>query len=837
MTASSSKLVVATTIAAFLLLLLVMNSPVDAHEKFHKGVGVTYDARSLIINGKRELLFSGSIHYPRSTADMWPKLLEDAKRGGINVIQTYVFWNIHEPEEGKFNFEGRFDLVKFIKLIGEHGLYATIRLGPFIQAEWNHGGLPYWLREVPNIIFRSYNEPYMQHMERFVKMIVEKLRDAKLFASQGGPIILAQIENEYNTVQLAYRDLGNKYVQWAGNMAVGLNIGVPWIMCKQRDAPGPVINSCNGRQCGDTFSGPNAPNKPSLWTENWTAQFRVFGDPPSQRSAEDTAFSVARWFSKNGSLVNYYMYHGGTNLGRTAASFVTTRYYDEAPIDEFGLERGPKYGHLKDVHKALNLCKKALLWGSTSAPRLNPDVEARIYEQPGTDVCAAFLTNNHTRLAHTVKFKGQEYYLPPRSISILPDCKTVVLNTATILAQHNSRNFIRSAVTNKLDWKMIVEAIPTNLKVVSSTPMELYFLTKDKTDYAWYTTTINLDPRDLSMRKDILPVLRVASLGHGMLAFVNGQFVGSAHGSQIDKSFVLQKSVELKPGINYISLLGTLIGLPDSGAYMEHRFAGPRGVSILGLNTGTLDLSQNGYGQQVGLVGQHDELFTDDGSKKGKWIDIPKVGKGPPLTWYKAKFDAPEGNDPVAVSMYGMIKGMIWINGESIGRYWMSYISPLGDSTQAEYLIPRSYLKPKDNLIVVLEEEPAHPSNITILTVNRDTICSYVSELSPPSVRQWERKGDKFKPVGAEAKVGAHLMCPMGKKIAVVDFSSYGDPYGACGGFSQGRCSSPVSKQVVEQSCLGKEVCNVPLERGLFEKNGDPCPNVKKTLAIQVTCR
>ncbi|CAI0557698.1 unnamed protein product [Linum tenue] len=440
MTASSSKMVVATTIAAFLLL-LVINSPVDAHEKFHKGVGVTYDARSLIINGKRELLFSGSIHYPRSTADMWPKLLEDAKRGGINVIQTYVFWNIHEPEEGKFNFEGRFDLVKFIKLIGEHGLYATIRLGPFIQAEWNHGGLPYWLREVPNIIFRSYNEPYMQHMERFVKMIVEKLRDAKLFASQGGPIILAQ------------------------------------------------INSCNGRQCGDTFSGPNAPNKPSLWTENWTAQFRVFGDPPSQRSAEDTAFSVARWFSKNGSLVNYYMYHGGTNLGRTAASFVTTRYYDEAPIDEFGLERGPKYGHLKDVHKALNLCKKALLWGSTSAPRLNPDVEARIYEQPGTDVCAAFLTNNHTRLAHTVKFKGQEYYLPPRSISILPDCKTVVLNTATILAQHNSRNFIRSAVTNKLDWKMIVEAIPTNLKVVSSTPMELYFLTKDKTDYAWYTTT------------------------------------------------------------------------------------------------------------------------------------------------------------------------------------------------------------------------------------------------------------------------------------------------------------------------------------------------------------
>ncbi|CAI0445323.1 unnamed protein product [Linum tenue] len=169
---SDRKMVVAAAAtAAFLLLLIVLASPIAAHEeKLEKGEGVTYDARSLIIHGKRELLFSGSIHYPRTTPDMWPKLLEDAKRGGLNVIQTYVFWNIHEPEEGKvsfnpigsfffnqlseihnyecswhlvlpfqFNFEGRFDLVKYIKLIGEHGLYATVRFGPFIQAEWNHG--------------------------------------------------------------------------------------------------------------------------------------------------------------------------------------------------------------------------------------------------------------------------------------------------------------------------------------------------------------------------------------------------------------------------------------------------------------------------------------------------------------------------------------------------------------------------------------------------------------------------------------------------------------------------------------------------------------------------
>ncbi|CAN0878842.1 Beta-galactosidase 14 [Linum grandiflorum] len=837
----SGRHIMAAFATAFLaVVFFLVGDIVNAHDNNTEGLhAVTYDARSLIVHGKRELLFSGSIHYPRSTPDMWPKLMEDAKRGGINVIQTYTFWNIHEPEEGKFNFEGRFDVIKFLKMCGEHGLFVTIRFGPFIQGEWNHGGLPYWLREVPNIIFRSYNEPYMQRMEKFISMMVQKMKDAKLFAGQGGPIILAQIENEYNTVQLAYRELGDKYVQWAGNYAESLKVGVPWVMCKQRDAPDPVINACNGRQCGDTFPGPNKPHKPSLWTENWTAQFRVFGDPPSQRSAEDTAFAVARWFSKNGSLVNYYMYHGGTNFGRTAASFVTTRYYDEAPLDEFGLERGPKYGHLKDVHKALNLCKRALLWGTnTYGQRINPDVEVRIYETPETDICSAFLTNNNTRLGQTVSFRGHDYYLPARSISILPDCKTVVLNTATIVAQHNSRNFLRSDVTNQLKWEMAIETIPAALKVTSSTPMELYFLTKDKTDYAWYTTTITLDPRDLSMKKDILPVLRVASLGHAMLAFVNGQFIGSAHGSQIDKSFVLQKSIELKPGVNHISFLGVLVGLPDSGAYMEHRFAGPRGVSILGLNTGTLDLSLNGWGHQVGLVGETEEWFTEDGSKKGKWSDVPKGTKGCALTWYKAKFDAPEGNDPVAVSTYGMVKGMIWINGFNIGRYWMSYVSPLGEPTQSELLIPRSVLKPKENLIVILEEEPANPVNITILTVNRDTICSFVNDLSPPSVRQWERKEDKFRPVGKEVKLGAHMKCPFGKKIATVDFASYGDPFGACGNFAIGTCNSPDSKQVVEQHCLGKDECNVPMDKGEFEKHGDPCPHASNaTLAVQVTCK
>ncbi|KAK9285037.1 hypothetical protein L1049_024221 [Liquidambar formosana] len=810
--------------------------------------GVTYDGRSLIINGKRELLFSGSIHYPRSPPEMWPDILSKAKSGGLNVIQTYVFWNIHEPVQDQFNFEGNYDLVKFIKMIGEQGMYATLRVGPFIEAEWNYGGFPYWLREVSNITFRTDNPPFKYHMKRFTKAIIKKMKDEKLFAPQGGPIILSQIENEYNNIQLAFEERGTKYVQWAGTMAVGLETGVPWVMCKQKDAPDPVINTCNGRNCGDTFTGPNRPNKPALWTENWTAQYRVFGDPPSQRAAEDLAFSVARFFSKNGTLANYYMYYGGTNFGRTASSFVTTRYYDEAPLDEYGLHREPKWGHLRDLHSALRLCKKALLWGTSSAQKLGEELEAQVYEKPGTSICAAFLCNNNSRIPATATFRGAKYYLPPHSISILPDCKTAVYNTQTIVSQHSARNYHKSEVANKnLQWEMSQEEIPiiNDVPIKSRSPLELMTTTKDTTDYLWYTTSIELSQFDLPFRRDTAPVLTVANLGHAMIAFVNGEYVGSGHGSNVEKSFVFQKPITLKTGINQISLLGMTVGFPDSGVYMERRLAGVHTVSILGLNTGTLDLSMNVWGHQVGLNGEKLHVFTQGGSHRVQWTKAK--GEGPALTWYKAYFDAPEGDEPVAIKLATMAKGMAWVNGKSIGRYWVSFLSPLGKPSQSTYHIPRAFLKPSDNLLVLLEETGGNPDGIEILTVDRDTICSYITEYHPTKCEVMEERKRCDTHRHGDVKPMAHLQCPNDKVIVNVDFASLGDSYGACGNYNLGTCTSPNSKKVVEtgndcvlivieQYCLGRSSCAVPIEPETFDKEGDSCPNITKTLAIQVKC-
>ncbi|KAI9097772.1 hypothetical protein K1719_025543 [Acacia pycnantha] len=629
-----------------------------------QGGNVTYDGRSLIINGKHEILFSGSIHYPRSTPEMWPSLISKAKEGGIDVIQTYVFWNQHEHLEGQYDFSGRRDIVRFIKEIQSQGLYVTLRIGPFIQSEWTYGGLPIWLHDVPGIVFRSDNEPFKYHMKKFTTHIVNSMKSHNLFASQGGPIILSQIENEYGMIEAAYGEGGPRYVRWAAQMAVGLQTGVPWVMCKQDDAPDPVINACNGMECGRTFKGPNSPDKPSIWTENWTSFYQAFGDEPYLRSAENIAYSVALFIAKKGSYVNYYMYHGGTNFGRTAAAFMVTAYYDEAPLDEYGLIRQPKWGHLRDLHAAIKSCSKTLLSATPTTLSLGGQQQAYVFRKSKTE-CAAFLENRDQKEV-TVRFQSMAYKLPPQSISILPDCKSVAFNTAQVRAKHSTRTMNPVVhFQSAQQWKVYNEAIPNFGRTISRANglVDQISKAKDKSDYMWYTLRFS--------QSSSQSLLSATSHGHVLHAFVNGDLAGSAHGSHDNISFTLKSNIKLREGVNHISFLSATVGLPDSGAYLEHKVAGLRNVR----------------------VGDTD------------------------FTWYKTTFDAPPGIDPVALDHGSMGKGQVWVNGESLGRYWVSFVTPKGNPSQRWYHIPRSLLKPSGNLLVLFEEETGNPLRISLDTV------------------------------------------------------------------------------------------------------------------------
>ncbi|ONM23190.1 Beta-galactosidase 11 [Zea mays] len=722
-----------------------------------KGSVVTYDGRSLMIDGKRDLFFSGAIHYPRSPPEMWPKLIERAKEGGLNTIETYIFWNAHEPEPGKYNFEGRFDLIKYLKMIQEHDMYAIVRIGPFIQAEWNHGGLPYWLREIDHIIFRANNDPY--------KVIKEFYGCSK--------------------------DMHVEF--WTD--------GIRDFSCRKK----------------------------------WRNSFRAYGDQVAMRSAEDIAYAVLRFFAKGGSLVNYYMYHGGTNFGRTGASYVLTGYYDEAPMDEYGMYKEPKFGHLRDLHNVIRSYQKAFLWGQHSSEILGHGYEAHIFELPEEKLCLSFLSNNNTGEDGTVIFRGDKHYVPSRSVSILAGCKNVVYNTKRVFVQHSERSFHTSDVTSKNNqWEMFSETIPKyrDTKVRTKEPLEQYNQTKDDTDYLWYTTSFRLESDDLPFRNDIRPVLQVKSSAHAMMGFANDAFVGCARGNKQVKGFMFEKPVDLKVGVNHVVLLSSTMGMKDSGGELAEVKGGIQECLIQGLNTGTLDLQVNGWGHKAALEGEYKEIYSEKGLGKVQWKPAENDRAA---TWYKRYFDEPDGDDPVVLDMSSMSKGMIFVNGEGVGRYWVSYRTLAGTPSQAVYHIPRPFLKSKDNLLVIFEEEMGKPDGILVQTVTRDDICLFISEHNPGQIKTWDTDGDKIKLIAEDHSRRGTLTCPPEKTIQEVVFASFGNPDGMCGNFTVGTCHTPNAKQIVEKECLGKPSCMLPVDHTVYGADIN-CQSTTATLGVQVRC-
>ncbi|BAH93163.1 Os05g0428100 [Oryza sativa Japonica Group] len=750
------------------------------------GREITYDGRALVVSGARRMFFSGDMHYARSTPEMWPKLIAKAKNGGLDVIQTYVFWNVHEPIQGQYNFEGRYDLVKFIREIQAQGLYVSLRIGPFVEAEWKYGGFPFWLHDVPSITFRSDNEPFKQHMQNFVTKIVTMMKHEGLYYPQGGPIIISQIENEYQMIEPAFGASGPRYVRWAAAMAVGLQTGVPWMMCKQNDAPDPVINTCNGLICGETFVGPNSPNKPALWTENWTSRsngqnnsafsYPIYGNDTKLRAPEDIAFAVALFIArKKGSFVSYYMYHGGTNFGRFAASYVTTSYYDGAPLDEYDFK------------------------------------------------CVAFLVNFDQHNTPKVEFRNISLELAPKSISVLSDCRNVVFETAKVNAQHGSRTANAVQSLNDINnWKAFIEPVPQDLSKSTYTGNQLFeqlTTTKDETDYLWYIVSYKNRASDGNQ----IAHLYVKSLAHILHAFVNNEYVGSVHGSHDGpRNIVLNTHMSLKEGDNTISLLSVMVGSPDSGAYMERRTFG---IQTVGIQQGQQPmhlLNNDLWGYQVGLFGEKDSIYTQEGTNSVRWMDINNLIYHP-LTWYKTTFSTPPGNDAVTLNLTSMGKGEVWVNGESIGRYWVSFKAPSGQPSQSLYHIPRGFLTPKDNLLVLVEEMGGDPLQITVNTMSVTTVCGNVDEFSVP-------------PLQSRGKVPkVRIWCQGGNRISSIEFASYGNPVGDCRSFRIGSCHAESSESVVKQSCIGRRGCSIPVMAAKF--GGDPCPGIQKSLLVVADCR
>ncbi|XP_028090165.1 beta-galactosidase-like [Camellia sinensis] len=681
---------------------------------FSFALDVSYDEKALTIDGERKIIISGSIHYPRSTPEMWPSLIKKAKEGGLNAIETYVFWNAHEPIYRQYDFSENLDLVRFIRAIHDEGLYAILRIGPYVCAEWNYGGFPVWLHNIPGIAFRTNNEVYENEMKNFTTLIVDMVRDEGLFASKGGPIILAQIENEYGNVMWSYGNEGKSYINWCADLAQSFHIGVPWIMCQQSNPPQGMINTCNGWYC-DGFHPSSG--IPKMWTENWSGWYKGWGQKTPHRTAEDLAFAVARFFQYGGMLQNYYMYHGGTNFGRVSGGpYIATTYDYDAPLDEYGNLNQPKWGHLKQLHLLI---------------RSMEDI-----------------------LTHAV-IRNVEY---------------------------------------------------GNMMTVSFIIM-------------------TIEP------KKLIP-LKVQTAGHGLHAFVNGKHVRSQWAKGGRYEFDFESKIKMKNGTNLISLLSVTVGLENYGDHFDEIKNGIHGpVKLMGDNNQVKDLQNSTWTYKVGIHGiDKKKLYMRENRYNRKW-ELENLPTDRMFVWYQTTFMAPMGDDPVVLDLLGLGKGIAWVNGHNIGRYWPSFfaddngcdykcdyrgtysnskcLSGCNQSSQRWYHVPRSFLQDDDNLLVLFEEFGGNPANLKIQTVTVGTICANAYE------------GNKLE-----------LSC-QGGTISEIKFASYGNPRGSCGSFERGTCESPNTTTIIENACVGKESCVIDASEFTFPNN---CKLVGQRLAVEAIC-
>ena len=183
-------------------------NPNSPHRKLH------VSGRQFLLDGKPLQIISGEMHYARIPREYWHNRLKMARAMGLNTISTYVFWNLHEPKPGVYDFSDQLDVAAFIRAAQDEGLYVILRPGPYVCAEWDLGGLPAWLLADPTIVLRSDDPKFTHPVARWLKRLGQEL--APLQATHGGPILAVQVENEYGSF-----DSDHQYMKHMYDLIVG----------------------------------------------------------------------------------------------------------------------------------------------------------------------------------------------------------------------------------------------------------------------------------------------------------------------------------------------------------------------------------------------------------------------------------------------------------------------------------------------------------------------------------------------------------------------------------------------------------------------------------------
>jgi beta-galactosidase len=312
------------------------------------------------LDGKPYQILSGEMHYPRVPRAYWRDRFRMARAMGLNTITTYVFWNLHEPRPGVYDFSGQNDLAEYVREAQQEGLNVILRPGPYVCAEWELGGYPSWLLKDRSLVLRSDDPKYIAAMNEWFDRLAREV--SPLLIQNGGPIIAVQVENEYGS-------FGHDHAYMEAVKSALLKFGIATHATLLYTADGPeqipngalpelaaVINFGTG-DAKHAFATLKKlrPEGPFMTGEYWAGWFDHWGEHHHTTAVAANAAEY-EWMLQQGYSVSMYMFHGGTSFGfmnganSNGSNYEpdTTSYDYDAPLNESG-QPTPKFTAFRDA--------------------------------------------------------------------------------------------------------------------------------------------------------------------------------------------------------------------------------------------------------------------------------------------------------------------------------------------------------------------------------------------------------------------------------------------------------------------------------------------------------
>lgn len=385
---------------ALWLALFALSFPANA-SGFHQATGsaarvISFDGKGFIINGRREFLMGGEVHYLRIPRELWRDRLLRIKRAGLNTVQIYCFWNVHEPREGEFCFSGDYDLGAFLDIARELGLYVIVRPGPYTCAEQNNGGIPVWLHFKEDIKMRTNHPGFLAAVKAYWDRLLPIIMQRQIH--KGGSVICMQIENELENAPPGYFEALEK-------IALKNGLEVPYYFSAQHHGSDPIL-----RHEGDKPWDNATRHDPWYTSEFWTGWYTSYGAADDKQMATFNR-ALGKMLAFGASGICSYMFHGGSNFDFLNDDMTGTSYDYSTSVGEGGDLRPMFY-----AFKRAGLF--AIGYDRVMANSVNADAEfrgyakgVRVFARKSDSGSIVFLHNNSRKTVQTALPNGDTVIL------------------------------------------------------------------------------------------------------------------------------------------------------------------------------------------------------------------------------------------------------------------------------------------------------------------------------------------------------------------------------------------------------------------------------------------